>query len=1153
MFYQVFDKSSGEMKNNYVFLLFAAIALFAISSSVHAQSTFGIISCSSCQPGGLKSTIVATQYVLPVNAIVTNISVYAESSGNEYAGIYSNNSGNPGNLLVSSASTAVIAGQYNLFSIKPTYLTAGTYWITTRESASYMRGYLPSGNATQTAYIYAAGYGALPKSFAINTIHNQNNYYVAYASYDPQIVIATPTITSPIDLSQSVSLSSNATGGTGTLTGQWYRSLSNTNASGTPVTGGAGFISTDKPTNSGTVYYYLKVSDGITSAKTRAFPVTVNTAPVILINPNRQVFESGQQINFTISDKGGTGPFNAELYNVTGGAQEGSNVIIKTPGSSNSLSFQALASKQTILMYRGLEYDEGTATPYFNESSPIVDTITGIVTQPIDIAVNPSGTLAYVLSWTASKISVVNLTTNSVINTINVPTTGTNLQSTVAFTPDGTLAYVVNYNKDSVNVIDVATGTVIKNINLNTAGTKNVQAWDVAFSPSGSTAYVSSAGSSLSANLLNVINVSTNTITNKINIADAYAVAVSPSGNLIYAVVGNSILVISPKTDTAINKINMGPSVVNSEGVTFNPSGTLAYVSHYDFAFPPYAPANTISVINVAENKTVNTITVGNTPIGIVFNPSGTLAYVANYNSNSISVIDVANNTTVNTIQVGAYPRHLAINPSGSMVYVNSGSAKNPNIGVVDVINTGYIIVVNPALAASLNASPSTIDEGQNTTLTATASGGSGTYTYTFTDTNNDTLSSCTVTTTSTTATCKDAPNSTDNYTVSISDGVASTSASTTVEVLSSTTDTIGANSTLTSYSWSPGGMVFSGLINATSSGKLQSIGVDFQSAGNGAFRVAIYSDDNGSTGTLLAQSASVTTPLSGWEDLPVNGVNITAGTSYFLAEQFNSSADLWYYTNGTGNVLIPYSYGSFPTNASWSTNPEIIEARMTYAGIPTTTSVSCTPSTINTTTQSNCTATLTGGVPNGETVKFNTSDLTGTFSSTTCALVSQMCNVTYSDTAASTPKITATYTGDGTYAGSSGSTLLTVNPVSITPNDTITSVTNTTTNSTTNSTTTVNATTINTTTTIPVVITNQTNTTTSNVTTTIPNEINSTTTIPVVITNQTNTTTTIPVVITNSTTNSTTTVNTTTTIPLVIANATNTTTTIPVVTNNTS
>ncbi len=101
-------------------------------------------------------------------------------------------------------------------------------------------------------------------------------------------------------------------------------------------------------------------------------------------------------------------------------------------------------------------------------------------------------------------------------------------------------------------------------------------------------------------------------------------------------------------------------------------------------------------------------------------------------------------------------------------------------------------------------------------------------------------------------------------------------------------------------------------------------------------------------------------------------------------------------------------------------------------------TSVSCTPDPTpapsgSTGSDTTCTATVTGSSPTG-TVTFSSSSSTGTFglgtsfgSTLSCTLSAGSCLVSYSDSVAGTPTITASYAGDGNNLASSGTFALTV------------------------------------------------------------------------------------------------------------------------------
>jgi len=106
-------------------------------------------------------------------------------------------------------------------------------------------------------------------------------------------------------------------------------------------------------------------------------------------------------------------------------------------------------------------------------------------------------------------------------------------------------------------------------------------------------------------------------------------------------------------------------------------------------AKPAYAyiannSANTVSVVDIANNTVVKTIPVGNAPYGVAVNQAGTSAYVTNSGSNTVSVISTSTNNVVATVNVQSGPLDIAITPSGKTVYVSNGNSNS-----VSVINTG--------------------------------------------------------------------------------------------------------------------------------------------------------------------------------------------------------------------------------------------------------------------------------------------------------------------------------------------------------------------------------------------------------------------------------------------------------------------------------
>lgn len=141
-----------------------------------------------------------------------------------------------------------------------------------------------------------------------------------------------------------------------------------------------------------------------------------------------------------------------------------------------------------------------------------------------------------------------------------------------------------------------------------------------------------------------------------------------------------------------------------------------------------------------------------------------------------------------------------------------------------------------------------------------------------------------------------------------------------------------------------------------------------------------------------------------------------------------SAGAGFSYYQFGNSNTFSEYASSGVtsPTNFPASLTSALYtwdEAGIALPSTPsTTTSVSCVPGPIVEGSTTTCTATVAGSSPTG-TILFTTTSSTGSFSPSSglCTLSSGFCSVSYTDTAAGTPTLTATYGGDSSNAGSSG------------------------------------------------------------------------------------------------------------------------------------
>jgi YVTN family beta-propeller protein len=157
--------------------------------------------------------------------------------------------------------------------------------------------------------------------------------------------------------------------------------------------------------------------------------------------------------------------------------------------------------------------------------------------------------------------------------------------------------------------------------------------------------------------------------------AAQWVYATSPNANVVS--------VIDPAHDTVARTI-LTPFSPGPIAVT--PDGQHAYVvNDCSPADRTSGVPGSVTVLDLASNSVSTNISVGNCPNAIVVGttPNGVRAYVAN-NSSSVSVIDVATNTVLPSITTPAPAVDVALTPDGTTLYV----ASRPDVAVDTASNT---------------------------------------------------------------------------------------------------------------------------------------------------------------------------------------------------------------------------------------------------------------------------------------------------------------------------------------------------------------------------------------------------------------------------------------------------------------------------------
>ena len=319
----------------------------------------------------------------------------------------------------------------------------------------------------------------------------------------------------------------------------------------------------------------------------------------------------------------------------------------------------------------------------------VVATIT--VSRSYNIAINPAGTFAYVTQ--GSGLAKIDLSTNVVTTVPNL--SGTSIFE-IAIDSAGAYAYVTDVSLSRMSKIDLVTDSVVH------VSIPGLEPNGVAINPAGTFAYVSHYSDTLQTGVLSKIDTSSRSIVASIPVGEGYmgAVAINAGGTLAF-VVDNS-----GSTVAKVNLSNYRKAVsiavgISPWGIALNPTGTFAYVAN--------TTSGTVSKIAVTrtEAQTITFTTVGRAvvpaPLSQLFGSktvevSGTASsgLTVGFTSDTTSVCTVSGTTvtfvstgncTINANQAGdadwdaatQVSRTFAISPSPPSgetgISINSGAS----------------------------------------------------------------------------------------------------------------------------------------------------------------------------------------------------------------------------------------------------------------------------------------------------------------------------------------------------------------------------------------------------------------------------------------------------------------------------------------------
>jgi DNA-binding beta-propeller fold protein YncE len=319
---------------------------------------------------------------------------------------------------------------------------------------------------------------------------------------------------------------------------------------------------------------------------------------------------------------------------------------------------------------------------------------------------NAQAQFAYVTN-DGGSIELINTTTNSVINTLQLPGVAAPYKATsVAVTPDGAKVYVTTDSPSGIFVLDATAANVLSTIPL--------PACSIVVSKDGARAYVGSSvfgQCSDGARSLSTIDIATNTVISTIAGVAANQVALTPDGTRAYltgnALYGGQGLIV---IDTKRNTIVPHSLPIQPWGAAATPDGKFVYLTGYS---PLGSATPAIFKIDPSTNSLVSIVTL---PAGLFFvgsitiSSDGARAYVmaltqptvsTNQIVESLLVIDTATDAVIATVSpFGASGTNtygfgtVALTATGSKVYLTHNTLEPTSTGSIAVIDTSSNSVI---------------------------------------------------------------------------------------------------------------------------------------------------------------------------------------------------------------------------------------------------------------------------------------------------------------------------------------------------------------------------------------------------------------------------------------------------------------------------
>jgi len=268
----------------------------------------------------------------------------------------------------------------------------------------------------------------------------------------------------------------------------------------------------------------------------------------------------------------------------------------------------------------------------------------------------------------------------------------------ISFSEDGRTAYVATAGEDRITVLDAVRHEIVGTIlvpgtPLGVITVPNGKDLAVARFEAGGVARYARSGSPLGGNRTTSAGASlivgpypgdrylvSIEQADSVHLFDASAftfVASYPTGDRPFPAAATSdgrLVFVPGYADGTVTVIDLfNDRVLDTLSVGTNPSGGAVLPGDIDYAVVVRGE-NRVAFINTASHQVVGELTegIGESPFSLVVAPNGRVAFVNNTASHDISVIDLAKRRVIQRIPVPDSPIVMAVHPSGNGLWVSS-------------------------------------------------------------------------------------------------------------------------------------------------------------------------------------------------------------------------------------------------------------------------------------------------------------------------------------------------------------------------------------------------------------------------------------------------------------------------------------------------